>query len=83
MPRSKEREDIVINRVSNERLAEMIAGFKLYAEAKFGIHINEFSSKDIYAALIELQERRQICDKYSSNCHAMDGCSGSNRNFNC
>lgn len=45
--------------ILDKRLDEMITGLKPYAEAKFGIKINEFSSKDLYAALLELKDRRE------------------------
>lgn len=52
----------VIEQVADERLDEMIAGMKLYADMPYGIKINEFSAKDIYSALVELKKSRQ-CDQ--------------------
>jgi hypothetical protein len=45
--------------LADERLQEMIKGLKPFAESKYGIKINEFSSKDIYSALQELKNRRE------------------------
>jgi hypothetical protein len=45
--------------ITDQRLKEMICGMKIYADAKYGIKINEFSSKDIYSALLELAEYRK------------------------
>ena len=45
--------------ITNERLAEMIKAIKPFAKMPCGIKINELSSKDILAALSELQERRE------------------------
>ncbi len=45
-------------KLSEERLAEMIAGMRPFADMPWGLKFNEFSSKDLYAAMMELQELR-------------------------
>lgn len=44
--------------ITDERLEQMMDAAKVFAEAPCGVEINELSAKDIYAALMELKERR-------------------------
>ena len=56
--------------ITDTRLQEMITGMKPYAKARYGIKINEFSSKDIYSAMCELQEARKLISRQQAVCVA-------------
>lgn len=50
---------IKMDRITDERLDEMIKAAKLFAEEPCGgIYINEMNSKDLYKSLVELKEWR-------------------------
>jgi len=48
----------MMSTIDDKRLNEMIAGMKLYADMPYGVKINEFSAKELYAAMVELRELR-------------------------
>ena len=51
---------IMNEKLTDERLNEMIEAIKIFADMPYGMQINEINSKDIYAAFLELQERRKF-----------------------
>ena len=48
------------DKLTDERLKEMIEAIKIFADMPYGVQINEINPKDIYEAFLELQERRKF-----------------------